>query len=65
MKMTLEEAHDCLSRDHFDPECCTDCKARNRPHEPYECMRKALEIGATAINYMLVGRKLGEEAEKK
>lgn len=65
MKMTLEEAHDCLSRDHFSPKCCTDCEVNKRPHGKYECIEKALEIGATAINYMLVGRKLGEEAEKK
>lgn len=58
--MTLKEAHDCLSRRLV--EGCKDCVFEDTSKD---CFSEALQIGATAIQYMQVGRKLIIEAEGK
>ena len=58
--MTLTEAHDCLSR---RPE--KGCKGCVFEETSKDCFSEALQIGATAINYMMVGNKLTVEAEGK
>ena len=60
MKMTLEEAKYCL-----DPGLhkCDICKFNSQ--EEFDCRGTALEIGASALNYLLIGQRLGVEAEKK
>ena len=60
MKMTITEAKNCL-----DPRfhCCKDCKFNKQ--EEFDCRGTALEIGASALNYLLIGQRLMEEAERK
>lgn len=60
MKMTLEEAKACL-----DPRlhACKDCKF-NKQGE-FDCRGTALEIGVSALNYLLIGEKLVKESEEK
>ena len=58
--MTLTEAHNCLSR---RPE--KGCKGCPFEETSKDCFSEALQIGATAIQYLQVGRKLIIEAEGK
>ncbi len=58
--MTLKEAHDCLDR---RPE--KGCKGCPFDKTTKDCFAEALQIGATAIHYMMVGDKLKKEAEGK
>ena len=60
MKMTLEEAKQCL-----EPKlhACKNCKFNNQ--DEFDCRGTALEIGASALNYLMVGQKLSAEAEGK
>ena len=52
---TLEDARKCLSNWE-----CSKCRFNS---SDISCRELALEMGATAVNYMLVGKKLVEEAE--
>lgn len=58
--MTLKEAHDCLNR---RPE--KGCKGCVFEETAKDCFSEAMYIGATAINYMMVGDKLRIEAERR
>lgn len=60
MKMTLEEAKYCLSE---SGRGCLTCKFQSQTE--IDCRGTAVEIGAAAINYLLVGQKLALEAEEK
>ena len=60
MKMTLAEAQYCLSPK-FNG--CKDCKFDKQGE--FDCRGTALSMGADALNYMMVGKKLIEEAEGK
>lgn len=57
--MTLQEAHDCLTR-----RWSTGCKGCKYHETAQSCLETAQQIGATAINYMMVGEKLKAEAER-
>ena len=59
MKMTLEDAKVCLDRKHN----CKDCKFNDQ--DEFDCRGAALEIGVSAINFLMVGQKLAKEAEEK
>ncbi len=59
MKMTLEEAKDCISPSHN----CLECKFNKQ--EEFDCRAAAYEIAESAINYILVGKKLSRELENK
>lgn len=59
MKMTLEEAKVCLDRKHN----CKNCKFNDQ--DEFDCRGAALEIGVSAINFLMVGQKLAKEAEEK
>ena len=60
MKMTLEEAKNCL-----DPKfhACKNCKFNDQGE--FDCRGTALEIGASALNFLLLGNKLAMEEEEK
>lgn len=60
MKMTLEEAKYCLSK---KSNGCKDCKYEKQGE--FDCRGAALDIGESAINYLLVGLHLSKEAEEK
>ena len=59
MKMTLEEAKDCISPNHN----CQECKFNKQ--EEFDCRAEAYEIAESCINYILVGKKLTSELEAK
>lgn len=60
MKMTLDEAKKCL-----EPQlhCCKDCKFNDQGD--FDCRGTALSMGASALNYLLLGNKLASEEEEK
>lgn len=60
MKMSLKDVHNCL-----EPglHACKTCKFNNQ--EEFDCRGTALKVGATAVQYMMVGQKLLEEEERK
>lgn len=60
MKMTLEEAKRCL-----DPglHACKDCKFNDQGE--FDCRGTALSMGASALNYLMLGNKLSAEEEEK
>ena len=60
MKMTLEEAKKCL-----DPglHACKNCKFNAQ--DEFDCRGTALSMGASALNYLMLGCKLAEEEAKK
>ena len=55
MKMTLKEAHECLTR--RPTKGCKGCKFDGTANP---CFEWAMELGAMAIDYMRVGEKLIE-----
>ena len=59
MKMTLEEARDCLTLTNV----CHKCKFRDQPE--FDCRGTALEMGASALNYLLIGTRFAKEEEEK
>ena len=59
MKMTLEEAQECISHNHS----CLECKFNKQ--EEFDCRAAAYEIAESCINYCLVGKKLSRELEDK
>jgi hypothetical protein len=59
MKMTLEEAKECISSKHS----CFNCKFDKQ--EEFDCRAAAYEIAESCINYCLVGKKLSKELEEK
>lgn len=59
MKMTLEEAKDCISPSHN----CLECIFSKQ--EEFDCRGAAYEIAEACINYVLVGKKLSKELEAK
>lgn len=61
MKMTLLEAKECLSR-----EDCRGCKFFDMyKGDNTWCSQSANDIGVMAINYLIVGNRLYDEAEGK
>lgn len=58
--MTLKEAHDCLER-----KPAIGCKGCVYEHSDQDCSAMALEIGVSAIDYMMVGEKLRVNLEGK
>lgn len=59
MKMTLKDAANCLGPGFS----CDDCKFNNQ--DEFNCRGAALEMGVTALNFLLVEQKLSQEAEGK
>ena len=60
MKMTLEEARSCLRGGYGH---CKGCKFDQQSE--FDCRGTAVIIGASAIDYLLVGHKMAQEAEEK
>ena len=60
MKMTLKDVQYCLTP---NLNACNGCKFNKQ--DEIDCRGTALTIGAMAVQHMMVGQKLLEEAEKK
>lgn len=58
MKMTLEEAKECMGKG-----LCTNCRLKGQ--DEFDCREAAFEIAVSCINYCLVGKKLSSELEEK
>ena len=60
MKMSLEDAKYCLC-----PKLngCRDCKFDKQGE--FDCRGTALSMGADALNFLILGKKLSDEAEEK
>lgn len=60
MKMSLEDAKYCLQANMKD---CLKCKFCGQTD--IECEQEAKEIAITALNYLIIGKRLADEANEK